>query len=86
MVRLAHQNIEIARTYLTMKLLSMVILEALAEVSGGDAPLALFMGDVRQADEESTRLEDYLLGVEINEAQDQASTVFRLLNDGRASA
>ena len=86
MVRLARQNVEIARAYLTMKLLTIVVLEALAEVSGGDAPLALFMGDVRQADEELTRLEDYLLEVEINEAQDQASTVFRLLNEGRASA
>jgi hypothetical protein len=86
MVRLAHQNVEIARDYLAMKLLPMVILEALAEASGGDAPLALFMGDVRKADEESTRLEDYLFEVEINESQDQTSTVFRLLNEGRASA
>ena len=86
MVKLAHKNIEIAHTYLTMKLLSMVIIEALAEASGGDAPLALFMGDVRQADEESTRLEDYLLDVEINETLDQTSTVFRLLNEGRASS
>ena len=85
LLTLARQNITIARTYLGLKLLPLIILEALADISGGDAPLALFMGDVRQKGVPSVRLEDYLVQGEGDISRDESSAVFRLLNEGRAS-
>jgi hypothetical protein len=46
MVERAERNVLTAREYLGIKLLAAAILEALAELSGGDAPMALFMGDI----------------------------------------
>jgi hypothetical protein len=59
MVELARRNVATARDYLGIKLLTAVILEALARVSGGDAPVSLFMGDLG-AEEEGDRLTDFL--------------------------
>jgi hypothetical protein len=85
MVTLAHQNIEVAREYLGIKLLTAAILEALAEMTGGDAPLALFMGEVRREGDEGKRLEDFLPGGEASDITESSSVVFILLNSGRAS-
>lgn len=85
MITLAGQNIEIARDYLGVKILPLVILEVLAEVTGGDAPIALFMGDVPEGDELTIRLEDYLQAAEVANGQVESSTLFLLLSKGRAS-
>ena len=85
MVDLAHTNIYVAREYLGIKLLAIAILEALAEMTGGDAPLALFMGDLRREGEDVKRLEDFLPVVEASESREHPSPIFTLLNSGRAS-
>lgn len=41
----AKGNIEISLTYMKCKLLSIAVIAAFAELSGGDAPIALFLGD-----------------------------------------
>ena len=41
-------NLELAKSYLQAKLLAIGLLEAVSAVSGGDAPVALFMGDLPQ--------------------------------------
>jgi len=41
----AEKNIRLAWRYVSIKLLAQSVLEALAEETGGDAPLSLFMGD-----------------------------------------
>jgi hypothetical protein len=82
--RRAATNVAAAREYLGIKLLTASILEALAAVSGGDAPVALLMGDIGGRSEGS-RLEDYLPPAEEAE-RPVDGTVRDLLAIGRASA
>lgn len=56
----AHRNLSLARDYLGAKLLAAGLLEALAQLSGGDAPLPLFMGDLNARAEGRARLEEAL--------------------------
>ena len=84
MVELARRNITTARDYLGVKLLAIAVLEALAEISGGDAPLTLFMGDFRRKERHVKRLESYLPAVEAAPAEDR-SLVSHLLDFGRVS-
>jgi hypothetical protein len=55
----AGRNLAAARGYLGIKLLTAAILEALAELTGGDAPVSLFMGDL-DARTPGDRLDDHL--------------------------
>jgi hypothetical protein len=85
MRRRAEHNVSTACEYLGIKLLTAAILEALAETSGGDAPVSLFMGDIG-AIQKGSRLEDYLpvdkpvTGLRLDR------TLHDLLAYGRASA
>jgi hypothetical protein len=82
MVEMANQNIETTRQYVRIKLLAQAILEALAEATGGDAPLSLFMGDLPNDNEETQRLEDYLPDIEIAAWVDPSATIFKLFTSG----
>lgn len=86
MVRLARQNIHTALEYLNIKLLTAAILEALAELTGGDAPMALFMGDIDTSDTDYARMEDFLPLPSPPCIENDDSPIFRLLAYGRASA
>jgi hypothetical protein len=57
----AERNVQVGRKYLAAKLLSLGVLSAFAELSGGDAPVALFMGDLPSRNRFSRRLEDALV-------------------------
>jgi len=84
--RLAERNIRTARRYLGIKLLTAAILEALAEISGGDAPVAFFMGDIApEGDRE--QLSDYLGTPAEPDASigSEEEAVDRLLAIGRTS-
>ncbi len=86
MHHLAARNVHTARRYLGIKLLAAALLEAIAELSGGDAPVAFFMGDIApEGDKE--QLADYLpepaTGKSDLEGEDVA--VDRLLALGRTS-
>lgn len=59
----AKQNLLIGKEYIAAKLLSISVLAAIAILTGGDAPISLFMGDLPSRNRESKRLEDSL-GVE----------------------
>ncbi|MFM8321413.1 MAG: hypothetical protein ACKOC5_10895 [Chloroflexota bacterium] len=82
LVARARRNIAVGQVYLQMKLLAQAILEALAEQTGGDAPLSLFMGDVPD-DIVSDRLEDHLPPVADPPWVDTASSLYQLLASGR---
>ena len=56
------------------------MLEALAELTGGDAPMSLFMGDLENDMEDMKRMENYLPKVETPQHIDTNSSVFRLLS------
>jgi hypothetical protein len=86
MVALGHRNVQTARQYLGLKLLAIGILEALAVITGGDAPVALFMGALREG-EDSQKMEEYLPDFPpVISSVDESSTLFGLLAFGRASA
>lgn len=55
----AARNLATARDYLGIKLLTAAVLEALAQISGGDAPVSLFMGGI-EAGPKGDRIEDHL--------------------------
>lgn len=78
----ARHNIAVGQVYLRLKLLSQAILEALAEESGGDAPLSLFMGDL-PVTPQADRLENYLPPVERAAWVDQDPIIYGLLSQGR---
>jgi hypothetical protein len=85
MVQCARRNIVTAREYLRIKLLASATLEALAEVTGGDAPMSLFMGDVPKEATSLKRIENYLPEVKPGPWVDRSSIIYRLLESGRAS-
>lgn len=83
MVSQARRNIETGKQYLRIKLLTQAILEALAEDTGGDAPLSLFMGDLPHDGMHAHRLEDFLPEFRLPAWVDTSSAVFYLLSDQR---
>lgn len=85
MVALAFRNVYTGREYLGIKLLSAAIGEALADVTGGDAPVALLLGEV-EGNETSGSLEDLLPDIEVSPQAKVGSTLFGLLAFGRSSA
>ena len=86
----ARHNLEVSVAYLRIKLFAAAYLEALAEASGGDAPLALFMGDIRRRNEDVIRMEDHLTPPERRavrrKSRNDNSEVYQLLVQGRARA
>jgi hypothetical protein len=80
----AKLNLDRAATYLRAKLLAVGFIEAVARVSGGDAPMALFMGDAPSGSAEAaTGLTDLLEPLPTPPWLDQGHPVYRLLKDGR---
>ncbi len=83
MTSLAYQNITTAREYLRAKLLTMSVLEALAEVTGGDAPISLFLGEVaRFGDGMPKRMEHFLPRLEPGSGIVHTFT-YKVLDSGR---
>ncbi len=83
MVARAGKNIETAREYLRVKLVAQAILEALADQTGGDAPLSLFMGDLPHQGARPQRMENYLPDTPLPGWVDAAAPVYQLLATGR---
>lgn len=54
----AKRNLAFSVRYLSSKLLSISILEELAKLTGGDAPISMFLGDIRSS--HSVKIQDFL--------------------------
>lgn len=80
---MARRNLDLGRRYLRAKLLAAAVLRALAEATGGDAPMALFMGDLPQDEPGSARMEDSLSAAPAGASSDVQAEVLALLRDGR---
>ena len=85
MLDIADANIVIAREYLKIRLVAIAVLEALAQASGGDTPLSIFMGDLSDQAGNSPRIEDFLPEIKTSAWVDQAPIIRDLLEVGRAS-
>jgi len=81
----ARRNVTTARDYLGIKLLTAAVLEALAEATGGDAPVSLFMGDIG-AKGKGDRIDDYLPPCDPAPGLPLEAGLYDLLAHGRASA
>ncbi|TMQ02553.1 MAG: hypothetical protein E6J91_51335 [Deltaproteobacteria bacterium] len=77
-------NLDIAVRYLRAKLYSIGLVEAIAEVTGGDVPVDYFMGGTKSAaPTEMKRIEQFL--PVLPDAADLDLALHRLLAEGRAS-
>ncbi len=76
-------NLAIAKEYLGVKLLTAMLLEALAHTTGGDVPISIFTGGIRTENNAVERAEDYLPACLENTVYNEK--VFKLLAFGRAS-
>ncbi len=77
-------NVAIGAAYLRAKLFSIAIVEAIAEVTGGDVPLDYFMGGVASPNGPAlVRIEQFLPA--LPRASDVEPLLHRLLAEGRAS-
>jgi len=77
------QNLKWAIQYLRAKLLAVALIEAVAKLSGGDAPVSLFMGDLPYDGVARDTLLTHLPPAETPAWLDAAHPVVRLLRDGR---
>jgi hypothetical protein len=79
-------NLSIGSAYIGAKLLPIAIIEAAAMLTGGDAPLSFFVGDLRFAHKAIKRAEDFLPQREnANKRMPTNNLVFNLLEYGRIS-
>lgn len=83
MVYRTNQNVLIARDYLKIKLLAASILEALAEISGGDAPLSLFSGEVDSEIEHGLCYDNFVSLPFARPTIDQTTALYKLFYYGR---
>ena len=79
----ARMNLALSIQYLRAKLLAVSILEALALLSGGEAPMALFMGDLHATATDSVCLIRFLPDIPFPPWLQEEHPVVRLLRDGR---
>lgn len=80
----AIKNIEIAIKYIEAKLLAIGIMEAIADITGGDAPISFFLGEMGGG-EEVEHIEDYFSTppYSISSQKAESNEVYRLLAWGR---
>mmetsp|Transcript_11959 Transcript_11959/g.18162 ORF Transcript_11959/g.18162 Transcript_11959/m.18162 type:complete len:465 (+) Transcript_11959:79-1473(+) len=83
LIERATQNINMARTYMKCKQLAISVVAAFAELTGGDAPAALFLGDLPEPDHISPSIEDLITTREKRKGTELDDTVLALLRDGR---
>ncbi len=87
MTSMAQANVQIAQSYLEIKLLTICILEALAEETGGDMPLALVMGDL---DDTGSSLIQFIefpdLQIQNLASHEQRLMLLKLLGNGLQTA
>ncbi|HEY0190472.1 MAG TPA: hypothetical protein VGC42_05070 [Kofleriaceae bacterium] len=77
-------NLELAVRYLRAKLYSISLVEAIAELTGGDVPVDYFMGGSKTlTGPERKRIDQFLPG--LDDAVDLDPSLHRLLAEGRAS-
>ncbi|MBN1774747.1 MAG: hypothetical protein JXB32_26045 [Deltaproteobacteria bacterium] len=80
----AARNLDVGVRYLRVKLFGTALLEALAEATGGDAAMGLFMGDLPNPERSAPRLEEQLPAVPEERQAPHDPVVRGLLLYGRA--
>jgi len=87
LVERSRANLAVAKTYMNAKLLSISVLAALAEKTGGDSVLSMWVGDPQRPGVITPRVEDGIEPIPDPSADVKLDeTVFRILRDGRNAA
>jgi hypothetical protein len=81
----AHVNLRLGCEYLKIRIVAISLLEALAEVSGGDTSMRLFLADLPSDDGHTLRFDNFLPVAEPPSWVDTSSTIYRLLSQSRDS-
>jgi hypothetical protein len=76
-------NLEIGKKYVGAKLVAVSVLAAFAELTGGDAPMSLFLGDLPSRHHVCTKIEDALPDPPKEHLKDCDQVVYNILADGR---
>jgi hypothetical protein len=84
LLRKTTANLKTAGSYLGIKMISAGVLQAIAELSGGDAPMSLFMGEINPEDEWS-QLITHLQAPPVC-PEERKDVLYKLLKHGRAGA
>ncbi|WP_372369182.1 hypothetical protein [Candidatus Uabimicrobium sp. HlEnr_7] len=85
LIQRATRNIQIAREYLKIKVLTIGIIEAVALETGGDAPISMFLGDFPASSTDVLlRAEYYLPQASVSSKLTMDNDVLMLLEKGRA--
>jgi hypothetical protein len=79
----AGKNLRCAMDYFEAKILAIGILDAIAILSGGDVPVALFMGELPPEGLDDEHFLDFLPKMPMPDWLDTEDAVYRLLKDGR---
>jgi hypothetical protein len=89
MKQAAASNITQAVEYLRAKLVSMAVLEGIAEITGGDAPIVLLAGASKEEDPAAMQIPDFLKeprSYRLDRFSGINEAVYQVLNAGRNSA
>ncbi len=79
----AARNLEFATRYLRMKIVSISVVEALAQATGGDCPVSMMLGDIRSNYGRPDRVEDFLPSPAIDDSLLDAQ-LLSVLDKGRS--
>jgi hypothetical protein len=79
----ARKNLEFATKYLRMKIVSISVVEALAQATGGDCPVSMMLGDIRSSYGRPDRVEDFLPPPQVDESLLDAQ-LLSVLDHGRS--
>jgi hypothetical protein len=79
----AHINLRLGCEYLKIRIVAISLLEALAEVSGGDASMKLFLAELPAKNGRKLRFDYFLPRIEPPSWVDTSSTIYRLLTGSR---
>lgn len=81
----AKRNLDVGKKYVSAKLLSLSVLAAIAELTGGDAPINVFMGDLPSQQPSGNRLEEWLPEPKKGSDEKCDADVYQILAFGRRS-
>jgi hypothetical protein len=84
-VRNAHTNLHLGCEYLKIRIVAISLLEALAEVSGGDASMMLFLAELPAKNGRRRRFDYYLPALDPPSWVDTNAAIYRLLSKSRDS-
>lgn len=89
MTRAADKNIRQGVEYLRAKLVTLALLESIAELTGGDAPIVLLAGASKEEEPTAMQIQDFLAepqAYRVEGFQGMNELVYHVLNIGRVSA